>query len=65
MSDKSYTLTEAAERIGFREDTLTALLPDLGIDLAVRSPQTLTQAEYDKLFELTQRVKALHAEGVE
>ena len=64
MPDETYTLTEAADRIGVREDTLAALLPDIGVDLAARSPQTLTQAEFDKLAEARRRVETLHGEGV-
>ncbi len=61
----SYTLEEAAAKIGVREDTLTATLPDLGIDLAARSPQTLTEAEAEKLTTAFQHIKTLHGEGVE
>ncbi len=61
----SYTLEEAAAKIGVREDTITATLPDLDIDLAARSPQTLTEAEVENLTAAFQHVKTLHGEGVE
>ncbi len=65
MPEDTYTLAQAAERIGVRQDTLTATLPDIGVDLVGRDPKTLTQAEVAKLSELIQRIKTLHGEGVE
>ena len=65
MPDNSYTLAEAAAKLGIREDTLTATLPDAGIDLSGRSPQTLTEAEYEQLASGFQHIKALHRENVE
>ena len=64
MPDESYTLAEAAARIGAREDTVTALLPDLGIDLENRTPPVLTGEEYAKLAEMVSRIKTVHGEGV-
>ncbi len=63
MPDETYTLAETAARIGAREDTLTALLPDLGIDLENRTPHTLTGEEYAKLAEMVSRIKTVSAEG--
>jgi len=60
-----YTLEEAAAKIGFREDILTATLPDLDIDLASRSPQTLTAAEVERLTTALQHMKTLESEGIE
>ena len=60
---ESYTLEEAAAKIGAREDTVAATLPDLGINLAERSPQTLTEAEVEKLMTAFQHIKTLHSEA--
>ncbi len=60
MPDQSYTLEEAAANLGVREDTLTAMLPGIGVDLAARSPQTLTSEEFSKLSEEHRRITAMH-----
>ncbi len=60
---ESYTLEEAAAKIGAREDTVAATLPDLGINLAERSPQTLTEAEVETLMTAFQHIKTLHSEA--
>jgi len=65
MPKETYTLAEAADRMGIREDTLISMLPDLNIDPLTRAPMALTQAEYDGFSELIQRLKALHTEGME
>lgn len=66
MPDHSYTLEEAAAKIGVREDTLTATLPEIGVDLAARSPQTLTAEEFSKISEVQKRIAAMHdAEGID
>jgi hypothetical protein len=65
VPEETYTLAEAADRIGIREDTLTSMLPDLNIDPLTRAPMALTQAEYDGFSELIQRLKVLHIEGME
>jgi len=62
----SYTLEDAAAKLGIREDTLTATLPEIGVDLAARSPQTLTAEEFSKISEVQKRIAAMHdAEGID
>jgi hypothetical protein len=62
----SYTLEEAAAQLGIREDTLTATLPEIGVDLAARSPQTLTAEEFGKILEVQQQITAMHdSEGID
>lgn len=56
----SYTLEEAAAKIGVRADTLTAMLPGIGVDLTARSPQTLTTEEFSKLSEEHRRITGMH-----
>ncbi len=63
MPDRSYTLAEAAAKLGVREDTLTATLPDIGVDLSARSPQTLTEEEVEKFTAGFQEIKKLHSEA--
>jgi hypothetical protein len=63
MPDTAYTLAEAAAKLGVREDTLTATLPDIGVDLSTRSPQTLTEEELEKLAAGFQEIKTLHSEA--
>jgi hypothetical protein len=62
---EAYTLEEAAAKIGVREDTLAATLPDLDIDLTGRSSQTLTEAEVERLMTAFHHIKTLHAEAGE
>jgi len=65
MPMNTYTLLQAADHIGIREDTLTSMLPDVGVDMAGRNPPTLVQAEYEALYRLVERLKVLHKEGME
>ena len=59
MPDHTYTLAEAAAALGLREEILTPMLPGLGVDLTARSPQTLTQAEFDSLAAEQRRIAVL------
>ena len=59
MPDTSYTLAEAAAKIGLRQEILTTMLPGLGVDLSVRSPQTLTAAEFQQLADEQRRIAIL------
>ena len=59
----AYTLAEAAAKFGVREDTLTATLPDIGVDLSARSPHTLTEEEVEKLTAVFQYLNTLRGEA--
>ena len=54
---KTYTLAEAAAKLGLREEALAPMLPGLGVDLNSRT--TLTQAEFDMLAAEQQRIAIL------
>ena len=60
---KTYLLAEAAAKIGVREDTLIATLPELGVDLSARSPQTLTEEEVETLTAEFQYLNTLRGEA--
>jgi len=62
--DRLYTLAEAADRLGIREDDLIALLPDIAI--VVESPmiQGFTPAHMDLLEQLVANVKMFAEESV-
>ncbi len=57
MAEQTYTLSQAAASLAFREDTVVALLSEAGIDLTKRSPATITQAEMDRLSKAAQAIK--------
>lgn len=59
MPDHSYTLAEAADALGLREEVLTPMLPGIGVDLTSRSPQTLTAAEFQQIAEEQKRIAIL------
>lgn len=63
--EKRYTIEQAAAKIGFRPDDLTAMLPDAGIDLAApgHAGNTLSETEVVRLNRLVERIKQLHDEG--
>ena len=54
---ETYTLEEAAAKLGLREEVLLPMLPGLGVDLTAR--RTLTQAEFDALAAEQQRIAIL------
>jgi len=60
---ETYTLAEAAAKLGVREDTLTATLPEIGVDLPARSPQSLTEEEVEKLAAGFQYLDTLRGEA--
>ena len=60
---ETYTLAEAAAKLGVREDTLTATLPEIGVDLSARSPQTLTDDEVETLAAEFQYLNTLRGEA--
>jgi len=57
MAGHTYTLSQAAEAVMLRQDTITALLSEIGIDLAKRSPPAISQAEMDTLTKAAQAIK--------
>ncbi len=54
---ETYTLEEAAAKLGLREEVLAPMLPGLGVDLNART--TLTQAEFDMLAAEQKRIGIL------
>ena len=57
---ETYTLEEAAAKLGLREEALAPMLPGLGVDLNVRS--TLTHAEFEMLAAEQRRITILRTQ---
>ncbi len=57
MAESTYTVSQAAAALVMREDTIVALLSEFGIDLAKRSPASISQAEMDRLSKVVQAIK--------
>ncbi len=62
MAEQTYTFGEAAAQLGIREDDLGALLPDIGLDISSRDPQTLTADEVQRLGRLFSHIQSMHRE---
>jgi|GEM_PF-1506666 len=63
---ETYPLAEVAAKLGVREDTLAATLPEIGVDLSdlsARSPQTLTEEDVEKLAAEFQYLNTLRGEA--
>ena len=57
---ETYTLEEAAAKLGLREEALLPMLPGLGVDLTV--PTTLTQAEFEMMSAEQRRIAILRTQ---
>jgi len=60
---ETYPLAEVAAKLGVREDTLAATLPEIGVDLSARSPQTFTEEDVEKLAAEFQYLNTLRGEA--
>ncbi len=61
--EQGYTIAQASVKLGVREDSLRAMLPDVAIDMTGRPTAMLTPSEMDRLARLMQNIHTLHHEG--